>query len=914
MPTLLHGPARLGTALLCLLLLVALAAALPRPSHSATGAPAFDPAGVQLHLMGRIEGPIRALDVAGGLLAVAGSSSLTFYDITDAAQPRVLSTLTLPDSSTAVQIEGDIVYVGWGSCTNPLSPSCAGGLDVYDLAMPTAPLRLARIIRPEVLSSIVVLGDTGYARGSQFYRLDLRDPSAPVLIPDASTDRWALVHLVERADLGGQRYAFVTNYRQIKVLNLETGQLVSEFALEGVIGSFDHIETLTTPDGRYIVAITEQSEGVYIVDLTNPAAPQPLTFVALPQSFAALAVVGPMLYISGHGDGLPYQLHALDLTDPAAPLLSELPPDLTPGSLAAEQDLLIVSDPDAITLYTLTMPGLLQQAGVIPLRSVGLADDADAAYANGHLYVRSMQHGLMAMDIRRPAAPPQRPTGLLAETNAQPVIVASGSYLLLGTYAEHWRLFDVTDPARPRLLSEIPLPRGIHPAAAVLDMSSGSPTAYLLTTACTQCPEPIKLRLYDLADPARPRALSTISLSAANKLAVHDGYAYLAYNDTAVGALPSFGGWLQVYDVRDRAAPRLQGRASFTGGLQDLVVADGRAYVAAWWGGLHTFSIEDPANPQLLSTYLSHREMQAYRVAVDGPTVFVSTLYDSELYSLDLSDPASPRLVERAKLPGTSTMLLLLGDQLVTAGSGVAIYQRGTSPASIVRDARGAPMPDVTLQLDAGLAQLTSGFQAQATDLGGSLNIDPASSAGALLTPSFRDAAFWPERRTVAEGAALDFILLAPPVTAAVTPGEAATLVLSDTQGLTSSLSLPPGALSAPSALTLRPLVVSDAWPLRFAGQGFALSLAEEGARFVEPAELRLRYSRADARLISQRSELALYRQAEGGWVPAEQGCPGAPAPAHDQLARELRVALCAPGEYALLGPSEHILLPLLGR
>lgn len=910
---LLHRPTRLGIALLCLLLLVALAAALPRPSHSAAGAPAFDPAGVQLRLMGRIEGAIHALDAEGGILAVAGSSSLTFYDIADAAQPRVLSTLTLPDSSTAVEIEGDIVYAGWGSCDDLVSDGCAGGLDVYDLAMPTAPLRLARVIRPETLSSIVVLGDTGYASGSRFYRLDLREPSAPLLIPDASAESWALAHLVERADLGGRRYAYVANHGQIKVLNLETGQLVSEFALGGVSRPLGHIETLTAPGGRHIVAFTEQREGVHIVDLTNPAAPRPPTFVALPDP-STLAAVGPVLYISGGGYGLPRQLHALDFTDPAAPLLSELPPDLAPLYLAAEQDLLIVSDADAITLYTLTMPGKLRQAGVIPLRSIGLAN---AAYANGHLYVLSEQHGLMAVDIRRPAAPQQRPTGLPADTSGLPVLVASGSYLLLGTHAEHWRLFDVTDPARPRLLSAIPLPRGIYPAAAVLDMGSGSPTAYLLT-ACRdplpQCPELTRLRLYDLADPARPRALSTISLSAAGRLAVRDGYAYLAHGDPAVGAPPSFGGWLQVYDVRDRAAPRLQGRASFTGSPQGLVVADGRAYVAAWWGGLHTLSTEDPANPQLLSTYRSHPEMQASSVAVDGPTVFVSTLYDSELYSLDLSDPASPRLVERAELPGTSRMLLPLGDQLVTAGSGVAIYERGAGPASVVRDARGAPMPDVTLQLGAGPAQLTSGLQAQATDLGGSLSIDPASSSGALLTPSFRDAAFWPERRTVAEGAALDFTLLAPPVTAAVVPGEAATLVLTDTQGLSSSLSLPPGALSAPSAITLRPLVVSDAWPLRFAGQGFALSLGEAGARFVEPAELTLRYSRADARLISQRSELGLYRRGEGGWAPAEQGCPGAPAPAHDQGARELRVAICAPGEYALLGPSERILLPLLRR
>ena len=116
MPILLHRPARLGAALLCLLLLITLAA-LPRASHSAAGTATFDPASVQLRLMGRIEGTIRALDLENGLLAVSGMSSLTFYDVSDAAQPRALSTLTLPDMGSAVVIDGDIVYASWLACS-----------------------------------------------------------------------------------------------------------------------------------------------------------------------------------------------------------------------------------------------------------------------------------------------------------------------------------------------------------------------------------------------------------------------------------------------------------------------------------------------------------------------------------------------------------------------------------------------------------------------------------------------------------------------------------------------------------------------------------------------------------------------------------------------------------------------------
>lgn len=904
-------------AILLCLACVTIAAAQPASFPPAQALTALDPTNLQLSPISRIEGTISALDKEGDILAVSGRNSLTFYDLADPARPRALSTLTLPEHGRAVQLEDDLAYATWGSCEETIGSGCAGGLDVYDLGMPTAPIRLARLTGLEIMSSLAILGDTGYAITSsgsgELYRLDLRTPARPVLHPYGKGAPFTLLEVVERPDLGGRRFGYGSTIGGVMVIDLATGDWSNVTVVPNAQGPVTDSATVTTMDGRHLLYLSDGEQGIHVVDLTDPTSPRVGAMIDLPK--VASVEMGEGMLFASTGDDAPGggRLYTLSLEDPDAPRVVS-------QSLAGAHRFLSVVDGRLIATrnqtelvnYDLATPSAPRLVGAIPL----LATSA-GAYAHGHLFILGPSGDLIAVDLRRPAAPRSSATGIRTSAGASAVLVTAGDYLVFGTVAEGWRLLDIADPTRPLLLSRITLPAGHGPTTAALDLTASAPTAYLVSDCldfADTCEAPARLTLYDLADPGRPGPLGRLSLARNSRLAAGAGFMYLASSDPSIGAPPAGGGRLTVVDVRNRAAPRSLGSVGFTGAPQDLAVTPGRVYVAAWWGGLHTIAVDNPDQPRLLSSFISHPTMQASSIVADGAAVFVATLYASELYTIDLGDASKPRLVERFKLPGTSSMLHLVGDQLVTVGSGVAIYRRGGAVDGTVRDTRGAPMTDVGLQIAGGAGLLSIGgpFTSQGTDLMGGLSLDRAGQA--VLTPSFRGSAFWPPSRPVGSTGPLDFVMVGAPVSAAIQPGAATTLTMTDTQGLASSLSIPADGLTVATALTLRPLAPVQGGLLQIAGQSFALSLADEEASFARPALLTMRYSRADVRLISNLDALGLYRRVGDQWVPAAEGCAGAPPDVHNKASRELQVALCAPGEYALMGPTERVYLPLVTR
>lgn len=139
------------------------------------------------------------------------------------------------------------------------------------------------------------------------------------------------------------------------------------------------------------------------------------------------------------------------------------------------------------------------------------------------------------------------------------------------------------------------------------------------------------------------------------------------------------------------------------------------------------------------------------------------------------------------------------------------------------------------------------------------------------------------------------------------------TLPFTDIQGLVRSLRVPAKSVDTPATLTIRPHRATGTATLGFAGQAVVVTLA--GAEsFTQPALLSLRYSRAYIRLISDRDQLMLYQRVAGEWLPVGDTCTAGPLPVHNQAVRELQVAICTPGEYALLGPTVRLHLPFLAR
>ena len=237
-------------------------------------------------------------------------------------------------------------------------------------------------------------------------------------------------------------------------------------------------------------------------------------------------------------------------------------------------------------------------------------------------------------------------------------------------------IVEVTDPSSPRVVGEIPGPDDPNVATWQVQVADG-----LLVHGVSHRPPPWGgdpsaasdegIHLWDVSDPENPRSLSTFRYGAAGTHRnLYTGGRYLH----ATPALPGMEGFAySILDVEDPTAPREVGRWF----LPEQFVAGGassprrpshhgpawpvgdRAYLAYGGGGLVTLDISDPADPRLVSrldfgaAFSSHIALHTVVPLPERGLAVVNTEAIVELTEepynfagiVDISDETAPRLI-----------------------------------------------------------------------------------------------------------------------------------------------------------------------------------------------------------------------------------------------------------------------------
>lgn len=264
-----------------------------------------------------------------------------------------------------------------------------------------------------------------------------------------------------------------------------------------------------------------------------------------------------------------------------------------------------------------------------------------------------------------------------------PALRGSTLFIPAGTFTTSLVIVDLTDPARPALITDY---TGVRTREVVVQ----GDILYSVDGYD-------RLSVLDITDVAHPRILGSVSFnpggsgSAAASVAVAGSVAYVTGGGPFLASFPA----LRLIDVSNPASPRPLGASSETGGA-DVVVRDGYAYVAAYDAGLRIYDVTSGTAPVLVGT--AGTLGQAGQVRVDGQFAYVlNGGYGFSLAIVDVTNPSAPVTRGAVALPQSFACDFYCSNSYFQgiAASGHAVYVTGHHGLAAI-DVTDPTQPTVT--------------------------------------------------------------------------------------------------------------------------------------------------------------------------------------------------------------------------
>ncbi|MDP8239185.1 MAG: T9SS type A sorting domain-containing protein [Candidatus Hatepunaea meridiana] len=384
-------------------------------------------------------------------------------------------------------------------------------------------------------------------------------------------------------------------------------------------------EVLVSIDGDYCFLLDRET-GIYILDVTSPENVTEVNCLQMNEEEVADAftIFGDYLFLCYSTADASF-LSAVDISDPANPDLVgnlEIPSSAVKMAFNADNIYVICSD-NRLIMLNISDPEHISQAGSYDFEEMAAIDfvvNQDYAFVTSNA-------GLIVVDLRNPEELSQ---AAFLETDSVSTVSIRGDYAFL-TSAEHLILVDIEDPESPSVSLEI---------EAVLENVREShieediwylvgPSNGLVTMDITVPAEMTEINRY------HPQ-------HRCGHLAVSGNYAYVN------GGIPGdeYIDHLIVIDVSYPEMPFVAGWCGVDESISGLAV-EGDIVVASWMraaGGLITFDVSDPADPQMLSI-IGVGGCWSEDVFISGNTAYVGVNVEG-LTAVDITDPEDPVVLD----------------------------------------------------------------------------------------------------------------------------------------------------------------------------------------------------------------------------------------------------------------------------
>ena len=194
------------------------------------------------------------------------------------------------------------------------------------------------------------------------------------------------------------------------------------------------------------------------------------------------------------------------------------------------------------------------------------------------------------------------------------------------------RVVDLTDPDRPQIVGQVEIKQAQHVAQ---DGPLAAVTSGETRFRWGQLPNAGGLSLVSVADPRRPRLLSTLPVVNPTAVALRGSLAFVGVDRDSSNGTPG----LHVVDVSDPARPRKRGFLAMRYyAPQSIIIHGDFAYVTVQYGPPQVVDISRPDAPTLTGHFSTQF---ATGIIVSGDSAYVGTSYNGmDLYSL--ANPAKP--------------------------------------------------------------------------------------------------------------------------------------------------------------------------------------------------------------------------------------------------------------------------------
>jgi hypothetical protein len=261
-----------------------------------------------------------------------------------------------------------------------------------------------------------------------------------------------------------------------------------------------------------------------------------------------------------------------------------------------------------------------------------------------------------------------------------------GNYAYISTISDHFLVYDVSDPAQPKLTDKVKVD-----ARLINDISTTADGKILVISRENASNRKNGIAFYDASDPAHPTLISdyTATVTGGVHSAFVDGH-YVYLTDDATGSMrvidfadvknpKEVARWEVKNDVANSIKTE-DGEAIHGRYLHDLQVMDGLAYLAYWRDGLFILDVGkgikggSPEHPQLVSQlHFNHNELYGNGWLAGTHSVFryknyvfvgdevFPAIFDIQakqripvrgiMHVIDVSDIANPRKVAEYPVP-----------------------------------------------------------------------------------------------------------------------------------------------------------------------------------------------------------------------------------------------------------------------